>query len=285
MSGATPEITVIVPTYNRLDSLRRCLGRLAAQTTRRPIEIVVVDDGSDDGERIAEAVAGVPNARLVRQPRRGPAAARNTGVRVARGSILCFTDDDCEPHTDWATRLADAVLGGADVVAGTTTNGQVESRFATASQVQADYFRRRSAVPFVASNNVASTALLLREVPFDDRYRGAAEDRDWCDRVAWLGYRIDYEPAALVHHHQQLTFRGYLAQHARYGRGSHRYHRSGNRRRSLERPRFYAGLFGGSFRQGIGIGLLVTLGQLATAFGYLHEWVGAKSRRRPRTLA
>jgi glycosyltransferase involved in cell wall biosynthesis len=38
MSGATPEITVIVPTYNRPESLRRCLGRLAAQTTQRPIE-------------------------------------------------------------------------------------------------------------------------------------------------------------------------------------------------------------------------------------------------------
>jgi glycosyltransferase involved in cell wall biosynthesis len=279
MSGATPTITIIVPTYNRPDSLRRCLGYLAAQTTQIPTEIVVVDDGSDDGERVAKVVAHTPHARLVRQRRRGPAAARNAGVRAARGSVICFTDDDCEPRAEWSARLADAVLAGADVVAGATTNGRVENRFAWASQLQAEYFTRHSGVPFAASNNIGATAVLMREVPFDDRYQGASEDRDWCDRVAQLGYRIVYEPSAVVHHQQRLTFWSYIRQHAGYGRGSHRYHRGGTRRRSLERPRFYVGLFGHGFRHGLAIGLLVTLGQAATTFGYLREWVGGLSSR------
>src|SRR5205823_12054709 len=140
MNGGRPGISVIVPTHNRVESLERCLARLAAQETSEPVEIIVVDDGSDVAEQVAGVVARTPGARLLRQARHWPAAARNAGVGAAVGSVVCFTDDDCEPDPNWVRRLADAVRSGADVAAGTTTNGKPGSWFARAAHVQVEHF-------------------------------------------------------------------------------------------------------------------------------------------------
>jgi len=263
-----PEITVVVPTRNRLESLRRCLARLSARTASEEMEIVVVDDGSGDAERVASVVAETPTARLVRQSRRGPGAARNAGVRAARGAVICLTDDDCEPEPGWVAAMAEAVRAGADVVAGETVDGAPRSRLGVASEVVANAVTHRARAPFAASNNLASTSRLLAELPFDEQYPDAAgEDRDWCDRVAAQGYGI-VRATAVVVHHQRPTLRSYLSRHARYGRGAYRYHRAEQRRRPFERPGFYAGLVRDGFGEGPAVGLLVVLAQLATAIGY-----------------
>ena len=91
-------ISAIIPTYNRASFLERAIGSVLAQ--RQPCgELIVVDDGSTDHtaalvERLA-AGAAVP-IRLARQPNRGAAAARNTGIRLAKGQLLAFLDAD-----DW----------------------------------------------------------------------------------------------------------------------------------------------------------------------------------------
>lgn len=280
VDGATrgPDITIVVPTRNRPDRLQQCLVRLSAQTASAEIEIVVVDDGSDDAERVAAAVEATTAARLVRQSWRGPGAARNAGVRAARGGVICLTDDDCEPEPGWAAAMVDAVRAGADVVAGETVDAGPRSRFGVASQVVTNAVTHRARASFAASNNLASTSRLLEELPFDEQYPNAAgEDRDWCDRVAAQGYRIVRAPAVVVHR-QQPTLRSYLSRHARYGRGAHRYHRAEQRRRPFERPGFYAGLVRDGFGEGPAVGVLVVLAQLATAIGYGREALTRKRR-------
>jgi glycosyltransferase involved in cell wall biosynthesis len=265
-----PEISVVVPTRNRPESLRRCLAALAAQTVGEPFEIVVVDDGSDDAELVAAIVRETPGARLVRQSRGGPGAARNAGVRAARGAVVCLTDDDCEPEPSWAATMAEAVRAGADVAAGEIVDDP-RTRLEVASRVVTGSIASRGRTPFAASNNVAATARLLAELPFDEQYADAAgEDRDWCERVSAHGCRI-VRTDAIVVHRQQPTLRGYLGRHARYGRGAYRYHRRGPRARPLERPGFYARLLGDGFRESPAVGLLVGLAQLATAYGYARE--------------
>jgi Glycosyltransferases involved in cell wall biogenesis len=91
-------ISAIIPTYNRASFLERSIGSVLAQR-RACSELIVVDDGSTDAtgaliERVT-AGAGVP-VRLVRQGNRGAAAARNAGIRLARGRLLAFLDAD-----DW----------------------------------------------------------------------------------------------------------------------------------------------------------------------------------------
>jgi len=273
MSAMGWEVTIVVPTRNRPGPLGRCLEALSGQVGVEAIEIVVVDDGSDDPAAVEAALERAPHARLVRQPRSGPASARNAGVGAARGSIVCFTDDDCEPDPGWAAALSAAVRDGADVVAGTTLNGFPTDRHAVASQLVTEYVTERGRRPFAATNNLAARKSVLRELPFAEAFRSAGgEDREWCSRVAERGYRIRGSPARVVHY-QELTLVPYLAQQLRYGRGSYRFHQSG---RALERPGFYAGLLGRGFRIGIHVGLLVTAAQLATGAGYVAEWVARR---------
>jgi glycosyltransferase involved in cell wall biosynthesis len=265
-----PETSVVVPTRNRPESLRRCLAALAAQTGVPRLEIVVVDDGSDDAAEVAAIVRAAPGAQLVRQSGRGPGAARNAGVRVARGAVVCLTDDDCEAEPSWAAAMAEAVRAGADVAAGEIVDDP-RSRLVVATRVVTRSIATRGRTPFASSNNVATSARLLAELPFDERYADAAgEDRDWCERVSAHGYRIVRASATVVHR-QQPTLGGYLSRHVRYGRGAYRYHRAGRRPQPLERPGFYARLVGDGFREGPAVGVLVGLAQLATAYGYARE--------------
>jgi len=95
------EISVVVPTFNRLSTVSRSLERLFEQEVARDcFEIVVVVDGSTDGT--ADALRRMKpecSFRVVEQENRGPSAARNTGYRTAEGKIILFLDDDmlCNP--------------------------------------------------------------------------------------------------------------------------------------------------------------------------------------------
>ncbi|HZT53735.1 MAG TPA: glycosyltransferase family A protein, partial [Gaiellaceae bacterium] len=144
MAPAAPDVSVVVPTRDRAASLGRCLAALARQRYGGDWEILVVDDGSRDAETVAASVGAVPRARTLRLDGLGPAAARNRGARAAEGSVLCFTDDDCEPSGDWLARLVAAVTKGADAAAGTTVNANAQDPLAEASQTIADYLVARS---------------------------------------------------------------------------------------------------------------------------------------------
>ncbi len=94
-------ISVIIPTYNRIDSLRQVLQALVAQTLP-DFEVIVVDDGSTDATLApAEAAACPFELTCLRQENQGATAARNFGAQRSRGDLLVFMDDDIEllPHT------------------------------------------------------------------------------------------------------------------------------------------------------------------------------------------
>jgi glycosyltransferase involved in cell wall biosynthesis len=87
---------VIVPTYNRLPILQKCLAALENQTINQPYEVVVVDDGSTDGtvEFLQSHRHDFPHIRLLLQNHEGAAIARNTGIDTAQGETIVFIDSD-----------------------------------------------------------------------------------------------------------------------------------------------------------------------------------------------
>ena len=96
---ATPRLSVVIPTYNRVERLTKVLSALAKQTVARcEFEVIVVSDGSTDGTDEYLENVDLPY-RLVysRQPNTGPSAARNHGTRLATGEIVLFIDDDVLP--------------------------------------------------------------------------------------------------------------------------------------------------------------------------------------------
>ncbi|MDN5750198.1 MAG: glycosyltransferase [Pseudonocardia sp.] len=282
-----PQLSVVVPTRDRPDRLAVCLAALERQTAPS-LEIVVVDDAARDARAVAEVVAAVPRARLLRGAGRGPAAARNAGVRTARAPVICFTDDDCEPVPGWAEALGARI--GSDAcaaAAGPTRNGRPDSILAAAAQAIATHLAEATIDPssgrmrFAPTSNLACTAEVLRSVAFDESYPLAAgEDRDWCARLLGAGHALVFEPAALVRHHQELSPAGFWRQQVRYGRGAYRFRSDHGTLRRLEAPTFYTGLLQRGFADGPRAGALVCAAQAATALGMGLE--AADARRQVR---
>ncbi|TGD71880.1 glycosyltransferase [Mangrovimicrobium sediminis] len=95
MSPAEKLITVVIPLYNKRETIRRAISSVLAQSEPR-FELVVVDDGSTDDSAEIVAEFQDPRLRLVRQENAGPGAARNTGARLGECSYLAFLDADDE---------------------------------------------------------------------------------------------------------------------------------------------------------------------------------------------
>jgi glycosyltransferase involved in cell wall biosynthesis len=91
-AGRLPVVSVIVPTYQRRESVQRAVRSVLAQTFR-DFELIVVDDGSRDGTRASLAALG-DSITYIWQENRGVSAARNAGLERARGELVAFLDSD-----------------------------------------------------------------------------------------------------------------------------------------------------------------------------------------------
>lgn len=195
-------ISVVVPHYNDLAGLDRCLAALAEQTVARErYEIIVSDNMSPQGaDAVVAAIAG--RARLVIATERGAGPARNAAAAEARGATLAFTDSDCVPAPGW---LAAGVAGleRFDLVGGAMTVS-IESAHELSGaeafeQVFAfdnrDYVERKGFT--VTANLFCRRDTFAAVGPFEV---GVSEDLEWCHRARAKGYRIGYAADALVSH-------------------------------------------------------------------------------------
>ncbi len=263
----------MIPTRDRPGPLGRLVAALAADADG--LELVVVDDGSRARGPVA-AAAG--EARLLRTPGLGPAAARNLGARSAGGEVVCFIDDDCEPAPGWARTLAGAA-GESGVAAGRTLAPPGAAAPVVASQAIVERLTLASLDPatgrlgFAPSCNLAVSREAVGRLPFDESFPSAAgEDRDWSDRAAAAGLAAAYVPEAVVVHHQRLGPGAFARQQYRYGRGATRFRaRAADRR--VAPASFYAGLVRRGFEDGPAVGGLVLAAQALTAAGVVAERV------------
>jgi glycosyltransferase involved in cell wall biosynthesis len=103
----SPDISVVLCTWNRAALLGDALAALLAQHDPPTFEILVVDNASTDDTRavVERHAATDPRIRYVREHRQGLSYARNTGIALSRGSIVAFTDDDVRVGADWLRAL------------------------------------------------------------------------------------------------------------------------------------------------------------------------------------
>ena len=98
-------ITVVIPLYNKKDTIQRALQSVFTQTVQ-PDEIIVVNDGSTDGsEKVVEAIIH-PLIKLIHQPNAGVSAARNLGIKEAQGDWIAFLDADDE----WKPEFLETII-------------------------------------------------------------------------------------------------------------------------------------------------------------------------------
>lgn len=197
----TPQVSIVVATYQRRRLVRRLVEAALAQEGVDH-EVVVVDNGSTDGtaDELARLVAADTTGRL-RVERievnHGPGRARNLGWRSARAPLVAFTDDDCVPTAGWAAALV-AAAEDADVVQGRTLplpDAPARSYWARSQSIEGWTDRYETCNLLVRTADVAAVG------GFDERFAVAmGEDTDLGLRLVDHGVRTTYAPAALVHH-------------------------------------------------------------------------------------
>lgn len=107
----TPEISVIVCTYNRHELLGKCIEGIAAQSVDPArLEVIVVDNNSTDGTAatVAAFAGKSTNVKYVFEEVQGLSRARNAGVAAASAPAVIFLDDDAVPYPDWAEKFIEA---------------------------------------------------------------------------------------------------------------------------------------------------------------------------------
>lgn len=170
----TGTLGVVVACHDQAAYVGAAINSILGQT-RVPDEIIVVDDGSRDGS--ADVVRGFGNrVRLIVQPNRGAAAARNTGVAAATGELLAFLDaDDLWPATSVACRLENLAGTGAELVFGRVRQWR-----------GADDCDGPAIPGRLAGAMLIRRAAFDRVGGFDERYR-TAETIDWLARADEAG--------------------------------------------------------------------------------------------------
>lgn len=238
-----PLFSVIIPTYNRPEQLANCLESLThLDYPRQDFEVIVVNDGGNTPLKLITTRFSSINLTVIEQANAGPAAARNTGAKGARGRYLAFTDDDCTLASDWLKTLAARFAVSPNcMIGGQTFNALWQNLYATTSQLLVDYLYsfHQTSLPqlhFFTSNNMSLPAELFHTLGgFDTTFRLAAgEDRELCDRWLHHGYQMIYAPEVQIYHAHHLTLSSFWRQHFNYGQGAFYFYSSRSSRTNEE---------------------------------------------------
>jgi glycosyltransferase involved in cell wall biosynthesis len=117
VNTAAPQVTVLIPTRDRPEELRRCLAAIVGCPTRCSYEIIVIDDGSL--RALTPYSLGIDTSarfRVLRCDGIGPARARNVGISKARAPVVLFTDDDTIPCQGWVDEASDFLSTHPDYI-------------------------------------------------------------------------------------------------------------------------------------------------------------------------
>lgn len=214
------DVDIVVPVYNDADRLRDLLVTLPAG------RVLVVDDGSADPVAVKD-VAAAAGARTVRHAaNRGPAAARNTGLRHTGAPFVAFIDADCLADPAWPSGLLrhfddPAVAAAAprirpDGVGDSLLERYEASRSSLDMGGQPELVRPGARLGFVPSAALVVRRCAVQPGGFDEALR-LGEDVDLIWRLAEDGWLIRYDPTVSIHHRTRTRLRSWLRRKVEYG--------------------------------------------------------------------
>lgn len=214
-----PHISVIVPTYNRGASLQRLIASLGSLEPSDSIlaEVIIVDNGSTDNtEEILLRAKGRPHRfdfRLSKEETRGKSSVLNHGIGLARGEILIIVDDDVVVDHRWmAEHWESHRVSEFDAVQGRVLPGvDPQGRPADPGRLReynipiVDYGGEIRSIRGFTGTNVSFKRDVVRQVGiFNPRLGpgalGFSEDTEYSMRMRRAGFKIGYNPSAIVYH-------------------------------------------------------------------------------------
>jgi glycosyltransferase involved in cell wall biosynthesis len=236
---SAPLLSIVIATRNRADSLAGLLRSLeVAQGAAADVEVVLIDNGSTDatGRLLTQWSAAGRGRHLLAVQRPGKSHALNCGIRLARGDLLAFTDDDVEVAPTWIRAMLDfcgqyaqydAAMGRV-LMPPHVTDPEVVRRVECYETLP--FFDRGDAVTdlpeMYGCNMVLRRQTLTAVGGFDERLgpgaSGFGDDTELSERICRAGMRIGYMPGAVVYHAvdvARLTPAFFREYHQRKARG------------------------------------------------------------------
>lgn len=210
-----PDVSIIIPVFNKVELTRQCLAGIAQHTPNIRYEIVVVDNAS--GDDTAEYLRRQPVRVISNEKNAGFARACNQGGLAARGRTLLFLNNDTVPTPGWLEALLDAARKPEVGVVGAKllyADGRIQhagigfvdgvpdhpNRFAPADAPEVNQVRELDMV--TGACLMMPKELFIKMGGFDEAYRNGVEDIDLCLRARTAGYKVIYEPKAMLYHHE-----------------------------------------------------------------------------------
>lgn len=208
-----PNISVIIPTYNRLNKLSQALASIGRiDFDENDYEVIVVDDGSTDGtcEYINDLKKKVPfKLHYLYQKNSGPSSARNNGIRNAVGKYVFIIDSDCVVAKDILKRYVkyfpDDMLGG---IGGNVLpeGNDIVSAFLDYTGAWRPVKRNGEFLYLVTANAFFQKKAIEEAGLFDEDFRQpGGEEPELCQRMRDKGYIFKYDPDACVIHSHRTT--------------------------------------------------------------------------------
>jgi glycosyltransferase involved in cell wall biosynthesis len=219
-------ISIIVPTFNRVEMLKRLLESFSGLTCTCPLEFIIIDDCSDNDIRTIvedwKETTGLTSVTYHRlESRSGPARARNTGIALSTGTILAFTDSDCVADPRWAELLYQRLICSPDYagVGGRVLplNDDIYSCYHT-------IYRVLEPPPHL--NAVIGANCMFWKQPvvdagmFDDYFFRPGGEEIALSMKLWIrGFRFGFEDKAVVYHEYRQTLKEFIQTFYNYGIG------------------------------------------------------------------
>jgi len=226
VSLVDPFVSVVVPVLNREETVRACLESLL-NLNYLEYEVIVVDGGSTDKTR--KIIAEYP-IKLLIDPRKGAYAARNTAVRTAQGEMIFFTDSDCIADRNVLRNLVrnfidESVAGVGGQIASHNPTTVIERFSDIAGIVKVNYPKgplkwNKSTLLSggIYTANAMYSKRILEEIGGFDPEFVVGGDYEFAWRVQRAGYRLMFDPEAIVFHSHRNTLLELIKQFFNYGK-------------------------------------------------------------------
>ncbi len=245
-------VSVIIPTRNRLKHLNRCLESLYRQSTL-PLEIIIVDNSDtlmkDD---VFKDASSRLNLKYLHSKLKGVSKARNLGIAKAKGSLLAFLDDDCLVNKNWVEEIIKSckshptsVIMGKNVDGIPNNSFSLIENFRTKERFEKELYKSGDAVyakwldtkNFALSKRIVLQHKLYFDIRFDNYSRG--EDIDLSVRLRELSINIIFCQRGIAYHFGATSLIDFLRKEFAKGRGRFHVEIKWPRLKNSDHKRFY----------------------------------------------
>jgi GT2 family glycosyltransferase/glycosyltransferase involved in cell wall biosynthesis/ubiquinone/menaquinone biosynthesis C-methylase UbiE/predicted negative regulator of RcsB-dependent stress response len=220
VNGST---SIIIPVFNKVELTAQCLEALVANTEITDYEVIIIDNASTDKTAEFLKNLGGDVKIITNKENLGFAKACNQGAKAAAGEFLVFLNNDTIPQAGWLTELLDFIKSHSEAaIVGSKLlypDGTIQHcgasmrfdgkffrhpyKFLEASHPLVDRVRELDAV--TAACIITRKDVFFKAGMFDEQYLNGCEDMDYCTAVRNMGYRIYYNPRAVLFHLESQT--------------------------------------------------------------------------------